>query len=146
MLGVLQMGAESAELVGEFLHLLFHPGEGFQDALGIFFHLHASEAHRDHTKMGVEGIRGNGNDVFITAVGVEGLALIVLRLQKLVVDAFRRNEHQGHIERAFIGHDIFFADRVGMALHGGGEGTARFVAIGADSAVGIERELRVHGH
>src|SRR5260370_33834614 len=146
LLGVLQMGAQSCELVGEFFHLLFHPGKAFQEALGIFFHLHAAKAHGDHAKMGVEGIRRNGNDAFIAAVSVEGLALVVLRLQKLVIDGFRRNEHQGHIERAFIWHNVFFGDGVGMAFHSGGEGPARFFTFGADSAIGIEWEFGINGH
>src|SRR6266550_1986725 len=53
LLGVLQMGSQSSELVREFFHLLFHPGEIFQEALGILFHLHTAKAHRYHAKMRV---------------------------------------------------------------------------------------------
>src|SRR6266566_1595430 len=53
LLGVLQMGSQSSELVREFFHLLFHPGEIFQEALGILFHLDTAKAHRYHAKMRV---------------------------------------------------------------------------------------------
>ncbi len=53
LLGVLQMGSQSSELVRKFFHLLFHPGEIFQEELGIHFHLHAAKAHRYHAKMRV---------------------------------------------------------------------------------------------
>src|SRR5260370_40711069 len=53
LLGVLHMGSQSSELVREFFHLLCHPGEAFQEALGILFHLHAAKAHGYHAKMRV---------------------------------------------------------------------------------------------
>ncbi len=84
--------------------------------------------------------------MFVAAIGVKGLALVVRRLQEFVVDGLRRNEHQGYIEGAFIGHDIFLGDGVGMAFHRGGESAARFVALGADPAIGVQRKFRVNGH
>jgi len=66
--------------------------------------------------MRVEGVRGNGDDFFLAAIRIEGLAFGVLRLQKLVVDALRWNEHQRHIKGAFIGDDVFPTNRVGMTF------------------------------
>jgi len=124
LLGVLQMRAQSFELVREFFQLFFHSGEAFQQALGIFFHLHAAKAHGDNAEMGVKGIGGHGDDFFIAAVGIQGLSFAVFSHEQFVVDALGRDEHQRDIERAFLGHDVFFADGVGMALHRSGEGPA----------------------
>ena len=146
LLGVLQMVSQGCKLVREFFHLLFHPGEAFQQAPGIFFHLHAAKAHGDHTKMSVEGIRRNGDDLFIAAIGVERLALVVLRLKQFVIYGFRGDEHQSDVQGAFIGDDVFFADGVGVAFNRDGESAPRFLALGTDSAISVERKFGINGH
>src|SRR6266851_5930490 len=146
LLGVFEVIAEFLEDVGESFHLLFHAVETAENAAGVFFDLHAAHTHGDDAKVGVERVGGDGDDFFVAAVGIDGLALGVERVEHFTINIFGRDEHQGDVERAFVGDDVFFGDGIGVALDGGGEGAARFVAVGFDAAEGVQGKLGVDGH
>ena len=146
LLGVFQVIAESFEDVGEGFHLLFHAVETAKNAAGIFLDLHAAHAHGDDAEIGVEGVGGDGDDFFVAAVGVDGLAFGIQRVEHLTINILGWDEHQGHVERALIGDDVFLGDGIGVALDRGGKGAASFVAVGFDAAEGVEGELGVDDH
>src|SRR6266478_3505979 len=106
LLGVFQVIAESFEDVGEGFHLLFHAVETAKNAAGIFLDLHAAHAHGDDAEIGVEGVGGDGDDFFVAAVGVDGLAFGIPRVEHLTINILGWDEHQGHVERALIGDDV----------------------------------------
>src|SRR5579859_1947636 len=73
LLGVFEVVAEFLERIGEIFHLFLHAGQAAEEALGVFFDLHAAQAHGDDAEMGIERVGRNGNDVAVAAVGVDGL-------------------------------------------------------------------------
>ncbi len=146
LLGVLEVVAKFLEDVGESFHLLFHAVETTKDAAGVFLDLHAAHAHGDDAEIGVERVGGNSDDFFLAAVGIDCLALAVQRVEHFAINIFGRYEHQGDVERAFVGDDVFLGDGIGVTLDGGGEGAAGLIAVGFDAAESVEGKLRVDGH
>src|SRR6266851_4436268 len=143
LLGVFEVVAEFFENVGESFHLFFHAVEAAENAAGIFLDLHAAHAHGDDAEIGVERVGGNGDDFSFAAVGVDGLALGVEGVEHFAINIFRRDEHQGDVERAFVGDNVFLGDGIGVALDGSGKGSAGFVAVGFDAAKGVEGKLGI---
>src|SRR5208283_3610059 len=146
LLGILQVRANLFKILAKGIELLAHAGQVFRKALGVFFDLHAAQAHADHAEMRVQGIGRNGDNVAAAAVGVNGLPLGIHAHQQFVINRFAGNEHQREVQRAFIRDDVFARNGIGVAFDGGDEGFAGFVALGVDAAVGVKRELGIHSH
>src|SRR6266851_4039713 len=146
LLCIFEVVAEFFENVGEGFHLLLHSGKAAEEALGVFFDLHAPQAHGDDAEMNVERVGRDGDDVAVATVSVDGLAFGVERGEQFAIDTFGGDKHQGDVERAFVGDDVFLGDGIGVALDGDGESTPRFVAVGGDAAEGVQGKLGVDGH